>query len=814
MTKTPLTGKPVQKNKIAARVRNMNIIFLFIILVLIAVIASVTVTGVTGSASENLARFYSMEAVNKFTVSVSPDLTLVRKVANSRAVIAWFTDETNDEKRLAAYNEMMDYANLLHSAELYFGIDRSLHEFSIGSGAAFKDFVPGSVLRKHHVNGQVNITDIWYFDCVDSDTDYVLNIDIDKFSHRWRLWINHKVISNGKIAGVFCSGIDINKVLGDMFEGYDSNNVKGYIIDRQGFIQMTNTDFYFNAEGSGKKVQEASGDPAFALAIESYLDGIEGFFGPSIQPEVIQLSKGPYGYVSIASIPYTDWSVVTFFNNNSLFSVSNLFPLFFGMLLAFLLYTAASYFLMHRLVILPLNRLTRSLLHIHLENGAVFGCDRTDEIGELALTIQNMRDSLNANNINLFNISTELEQRDTMLQTVNQVATILLESEIDRFAGDLRRCMGMLGAAVDVDRVYIWKNYIKDGKLCCTQLSEWSEGAEPQQGSEYTVNVAYDEIIPHWETRLSRVSCINNIVRNMSAEEQSQLSPQGVLSILIMPVYLQDNFWGFVGFDDCDRERIFTANEESILRSASLLIATALLRNEMTLNLHTALEKAQAASNAKTSFLSNMSHEIRTPMNAIIGMTAIGKSAPDLGKKNYAFDKIEGASTHLLGIINDILEMSKIEAGKFELSPSEFNLEKLVQKAVNVISLKVDEKKQNFTVHLDKNIPQLLYGDDQRLTQVITNLLSNAVKFTPECGSIHLTADLENEDNGICTIKIAVSDTGIGISAEQQSRLFSLFEQAENSISRKFGGTGLGLAISKRIIEMMNGSIRIESELN
>jgi signal transduction histidine kinase/AmiR/NasT family two-component response regulator len=299
----------------------------------------------------------------------------------------------------------------------------------------------------------------------------------------------------------------------------------------------------------------------------------------------------------------------------------------------------------------------------------------------------------------------------------------------------------------------------------------------------------------------------------MSAEEQSQLSPQGILSILIMPVFLQDSFWGFVGFDDCHRERKFTANEESILRSASLLIATALLRNEMTLNLHAAVEKAQTASNAKTSFLSNMSHEIRTPMNAIIGMTAIGKSAPDLEKKDYAFNKIEGASTHLLGIINDILEMSKIEAGKFELSPSEFNLEKLVQKAVNVISLKVDEKKQNFTVHLDKNIPQLLYGDDQRLTQVITNLLSNAVKFTPECGSIHLAADLENEDNGICTIKIAVSDSGIGISTEQQSRLFSLFEQAENSISRKFGGTGLGLAISKRIVEMMNGSIRIESEL-
>ena len=222
---------------------------------------------------------------------------------------------------------------------------------------------------------------------------------------------------------------------------------------------------------------------------------------------------------------------------------------------------------------------------------------------------------------------------------------------------------------------------------------------------------------------------------------------------------------------------------------------------------------AQKASMAKSDFLSNMSHEMRTPMNAIIGMTAIAKSADELARKDYCLKKIEDASTHLLSVINDILDMSKIEANKFELSIEKFNFERVLQKVANVIVFRVDEKHQNFTVHIDKNIPLHLIGDDQRITQVITNLMSNAVKFTPEGGNIRLNACLLEENDNICTIKVEVTDSGIGISPEQQVRLFTSFVQADSSTNRKFGGTGLGLAISKHIIEMMNGKIWIQSEL-
>jgi PAS domain S-box-containing protein len=222
--------------------------------------------------------------------------------------------------------------------------------------------------------------------------------------------------------------------------------------------------------------------------------------------------------------------------------------------------------------------------------------------------------------------------------------------------------------------------------------------------------------------------------------------------------------------------------------------------------------EAEAANRAKSTFLANMSHEIRTPMNAIIGMIKIGKSAADIERKDYCFMKIENASNHLLGVINDILDMSKIEANKFELSETDFEFEKMLRQVVNVINFRIDEKHQKFSVNIDRSIPHTLIGDDQRIAQVITNLLGNAVKFTPEQGSISLTTRLADKVDNLYTLQISVSDTGIGITHEQQAKLFKSFEQAESSTTRKYGGTGLGLAISKSIVELMGGKIWIESE--
>ena len=233
---------------------------------------------------------------------------------------------------------------------------------------------------------------------------------------------------------------------------------------------------------------------------------------------------------------------------------------------------------------------------------------------------------------------------------------------------------------------------------------------------------------------------------------------------------------------------------------------------DMMNNITVSKEVAEKSSHAKSEFLANMSHEIRTPMNAIIGMTHIAKSAHSAERKDYAIGKIENASTHLLGILNDILDMSKIEANKLELQPIIFNFEELLKKVINIVNFSIVQKRQKFTVYIDPEIPELLKCDDQRLAQVITNLLGNAVKFTPENGSISLNTKLLSMDEDRCEIEFSVADSGVGITEEQQKKLFSAFEQAESSTTRKYGGTGLGLALTKRIVELMGGSISVESE--
>jgi CheY-like chemotaxis protein/two-component sensor histidine kinase len=200
-------------------------------------------------------------------------------------------------------------------------------------------------------------------------------------------------------------------------------------------------------------------------------------------------------------------------------------------------------------------------------------------------------------------------------------------------------------------------------------------------------------------------------------------------------------------------------------------------------------------------------------MNAIIGMTAIARGTGDMKRKDESLEKIDHASNHLLGIINDILDMSKIEANKLELSLMDFSFPNLLNRVLEINEFSIRDKGLTCELAIDEAIPPVLVGDDQRLAQVITNLLSNAIKFTAEGGWISLKAQLIDNSDGQSTIRVSVSDNGIGISESQKEQLFVSFQQAESGTARKYGGTGLGLTISKSIIELMGGRIWVDSEL-
>jgi len=225
-----------------------------------------------------------------------------------------------------------------------------------------------------------------------------------------------------------------------------------------------------------------------------------------------------------------------------------------------------------------------------------------------------------------------------------------------------------------------------------------------------------------------------------------------------------------------------------------------------------ARDAADAAARAKADFLANMSHEIRTPMNAVIGFTHLALATDLTARQRDYVDKIMSAARSLLRLINDVLDFSKIDAGKLTLDQDPFALDSVLAEVSDILAVQVSEKRLEMRFDIAPDVPPTLIGDSGRLHQVLLNLLSNAVKFTDH-GMVRLSIAVTKRDGDSVTLRFDVQDSGIGLSDEQQHRLFTPFDQADSSITRRYGGTGLGLAIARRLVDLMGGEIGVESRL-
>ena len=409
--------------------------------------------------------------------------------------------------------------------------------------------------------------------------------------------------------------------------------------------------------------------------------------------------------------------------------------------------------------------------------------------------------------------SADINERQTnALKAINTMATTLFGAENEEaFLSALPEGMKLMAECMDIDRVYIWQNKIIDRSLHFTLTHEWLGDSE-HIGNPVRLGhtLSYAQNIPEFFKSFLQNEHVCSPVSRLPEKEKAILEHSGVKSVLAIPVHLHGQFWGFISFDNCHFEGTLKNDDIDIIKSGSLIIASAINRNSITANLQEAVDMALTASRSKSEFLANMSHEIRTPMNSIIGFSELALDDYIPSRTKDFLKKILENSEWLLQILNDILDISKIESGKMELESIPFDLVEIFNACHMSFLEKATEKGLAIHFYAEPVVGRKLYGDPVKLRQVLSNLLSNAVKFTSE-GSIKMQAFTKETDDDHVSIFFEVQDSGIGIPNEMFSKIFDPFTQAESGTTRKYGGSGLGLPITKSIIERMGGKLYVES---
>ncbi len=411
------------------------------------------------------------------------------------------------------------------------------------------------------------------------------------------------------------------------------------------------------------------------------------------------------------------------------------------------------------------------------------------------------------------NSTSKLKALNKLHHLINEISSDLIQSIAENVDDTINAALGKLGKYTEVDRVYI---FIFDlDEEVCNNTHEWcSEGINPEIDNLQGIPNSY---IPRWFEKFSQkeyvyIPLVSEIADEYHAEKEI-LEPQGIISLLTVPMYYGNKMIGFAGFDSVKQSRRWDEESIDLLRLAADMMAGTIVRRDYEYEIIKQKQIADNANRSKSEFLANMSHEIRTPMNAILGFSEIMLNSVENPQHSSYLRTILTSGKALLSLINDILDLSKIESGKLELQLEPVDIRSAIEDVSMIFKNKIEEKKLAFYLEIDNKFPDYIQFDEVRLRQILINLIGNSVKFT-HIGFVKVKISLINDYGNYIDFALIVEDSGIGIAEEDKESIFESFRQSLSVSIKHYGGTGLGLTITKRLSEMLNGKISLISQLD